>query len=266
MANLSRTSIGKITSYVSGITNEDLKNLKIILKGLDTVQTKKNQTRKEWVKEHQHRERVARYFVEGIDNLIIKLNSQYNDTKGQLKKEIIDQFRAKQLATGQTTLLINAPRLSQLSTLINWIDKPELQNLVSKYTPRTGKKPLLKFQAPKMDLEIKSWRITDFSSEIIMNLINRNPFPIQNLEIEIKSEDEDYTLGLDKVTGNNVSIKNNKVIIDFIKASMNTDVHVEQIRIYTYRNTEHENFHFSITQDYPSANTRINSIFKHENL
>jgi hypothetical protein len=262
MTNVSNSSIVQITSFVGRITNENLNDLKIALKGLDTVKTKKNQTRIEWVKEHKHREKVARFFVEGINNLIEKLVSQNNDTKGKLKTEIIEQLRAKQQTTGQTTLLINAPRLSQLSTLIHWINNPELQNIVSKYKPRTGKK-LPRLNSPIVDLEIKSWRITEFSSEIIMNIINKSPFPLQNIEIEIKSEDEDYTLGLDKVTGNNVSINNNKVIINFIKASMDTDVHVEQIRIYTNGNTEMENFVFSITQDFPGANIRINSIFKY---
>lgn len=264
MTNVSNSSIVQIASFVGRITNEDLKDLKNKLKGLDTVKTKKNQTRKEWVKEHKHREKVARFFVEGIDNLIERLVSKNNDTKGKLKTEIIVQLREKQKATGQTELLINAPRLSQLSTLINWINNPELQDIISKYKPRTGKKLHPKHNAPVVDLEVKSWRITDYSSEIIMNLINKSPFPLQNLEIEILSENEDYTLGLDKVTGNNVSIKNNKVIINFIKASMDKDVHIEQIRIYTNGNTEMENFHFSITQDFPGANTRITSIFNYE--
>ncbi len=262
MTNVSKPSFKKITSYVDGLTNEDLQNLKITLKGLDTVNTKKNQTRKEWIREHIHRENIARFYIEGIDDLIDELVDENNDTKGKLKKVIIDQIRSKQQAMGQTTLLINAPRLSQLNTLINWINNPELQNIVSTYKPRTGNKLFPKIKAPDVDIEIKSWRITDFNSEIIMDLINKSPFPLQNLEIEIKSADEDYTLGLDKVTGDNVSIKNNKLIIEFVKASMDEDHHVEQIRIYTNGSTEAEIFHFYISQDFPATNKRINTIIK----
>ena len=263
MADVSKPSIQRIISYVSGISNDDLTDLMTTLKGLDTVKTKKNQTRKEWVEEHEHREDIARYFVEGINNLIDELVNSNNDTKGKLKTEIITQLRAKQEVTGQTTLLINAPRLSLLSTLIRWIDEPELQDVVSEYKPRTDKKIVTKSAAPDVELEVTSWRVSDFSSEIIINLKNKSPFPLQNLEIEIKSEDEDYSLGLDKVSGNNTSIQNNKVIIDFIKASMDSDVHVEQIRIYTIGGTEEENFQFSVTQDYPGANTRTSTIFSY---
>ena len=164
-------------------------------------------------------------------------------------------IRDKQEGYGHEKYLLNGPRLSIMRTLVNWYENPELQKIKSEYKPRdpNRKKGRVNLSAPEIEIELMSWRVAKERNEIVMNLINKSPYPLQNLTLEIVDED-DFKISLSSVTANYSAVSNDNLQIAFVPASMDSTSHTEEIRIISNSLINSKNtLTAKVSQDFPAA-------------
>ncbi|MCY3414357.1 MAG: hypothetical protein INQ03_22110 [Candidatus Heimdallarchaeota archaeon] len=204
-----------------------------LLRGLNTVNTKKSETRKEWVEKYDDRIKLAKKYHYMITELLEELNENNEDSMKVLKAHLISKIRAKQEKAGYDSALINSPRLSIVKTLVKWVENPELQNVKSEYTPRSKeqKKGKSKINSHiSLDVSLDNFRESETQTELILSLRNRTSYPLQNIRLSI-GPNKDYSLSIFNALGNNIAVQNDTLQISFIPASMDRDFHEEKIRI-----------------------------------
>lgn len=255
----------EIETYVGKFTKKDIVMLTDLIQGLNTVNTKRGETRKDWVAKHDEKIENAEYIYNKIYPFVDDLNENQGDSKAKIKDYLVIKLREKQVNAGYDTALINGPRMAIIKTLVNWYKNPELQEIESVYIPRKEKSAKTRNKTllpPQLKVTLDNIRESGNHFELILNLLNNSPYPLQNVVISLETQ-ENFKLSINQASGNFMEVINDDVNIAFIPASIDGEVHEEKIRVISYSILdEDDKLVVKVKQDYPADNSVFNSTFE----
>ena len=255
----------EIEAFVRKFTKNDIVMLTELLQGLNTVNTKRGQTRTEWVIKHDDKIDSAKYFYNKIYTFIDDLNQDKKEAKAKIKKYLVNLIRKRQEELGYEKSLLNNPRMAIIKTLINWYENPELQKVESVYIPRSEKSMRRRnksLQPPQLLVTLNNIRESDNHFEMILNLSNSSPYPLQNVVISLETQ-ENFKLSIYQASGKLLELVNDDINIAFIPSSMDGEQHVEKIRVISYSILdEDDKLVVKVKQDFSAENTVVTATYE----
>ncbi|MHA1407047.1 MAG: DUF6884 domain-containing protein [Candidatus Heimdallarchaeaceae archaeon] len=251
------------------LTNNDMKLIADSCNGLKTINTKKGESRKDFVAKYKKYYPIYRKLINIIEPTVTELKERNGETKTKLIGEFVQQIREKQEKLGLSTYLLNEVKYTIMKTVIKWIDNPKELEKKSVYVPRSkerkskGKTARLIVNRPEIEIELKEpvkqknrWEIEGF-------LINKSNYPLQNIKIKVK-DSKDKQIKVIEVTGNLVEKAAGEIHINFVAAPMGEET--EKLLKIKFVVNELEDitdgFSLEIEQDFTFTKERIMEIFE----
>lgn len=199
-------------------------------------------TRKQWLKTNRYRIVAAREIIEFVDSWVTHFRNREDFeeyTMAALQHEVIQVIRRAQQKTTSEKGILNSVKLSGFKSLIRWADNPkELEKGPYKgsdiipeeaiHTKRTRSVARDELVSPKVNLVKDFVLVGKNVINVVISIINASRFPFQNVEIELRLDDN---LSVNSVEPYVWSPRDRKIRIGFIEASLNHSCHEVQINV-----------------------------------
>ncbi len=249
MASTSEISL-VIKNIKRVLTDEEIKKIASSCKGLKSINTREEETRKKYVANYKEFYGVYKRTIKAVEDLTDDLKDSFSGTKTQVRELVILGLRTKQQDLGVTRYLLNPVKYSFIKTIINWINNPSALKTKSTYQPRTKvkkdtedkkkdadsksgnqfeteiitkskakPKTIIIAEKPEMKVVIINKKSLKDTWKISFNIENNTNYPLQNLEIRIYDEKDD-SIHVSSVSGDLIEVANGIIYIRFIPASM----------------------------------------------
>lgn len=255
-----------ILESVSKLSDQDLTKLALSCKGLRTIISKKGETRGQWLSHHREHLGFFQQLVKIIDTSIDQLSESLDISRTLVKNEIIKNVRIKQVSLDISEFLINGPKWSMITTLVNWKQKTEdnstLLDQTVVYKKRGSPKPKkIILEDPEFDIILTEKKQNGSGLEFFCAFENKSPYPLQNIVISATSDEGEIVYLTGGYGGGGfVEIAGGKVIIPFIPASMDeSQLYTITKFVFTVDKTVNldSNLKLDVVQDFPAKNRLI---------
>ncbi len=214
--------IDKIKNEIELLSENDLKTLANVCKGLRAISNKNGEKRKDYYEKYHDKIDDMVYFINIIEDLKNDLIENHagdtNEPKKLLVTEIIAQIRDAQEFIGIEQYLLNQVKMSIMKTLISWHNNPELLKIQTVYKPKSAKIKKSKILVPQLSISCKSNGPDDYGYKYLFEISNSSNYPVQNIMIEFESDG--VSLDIINAKGRYVNFHSKSIMIEFIKAPM----------------------------------------------
>jgi len=251
------------------ITRKFSKNdIKLIAKSCEkirAVNTKKNESRRIYIKQYEEYYDIYRKLVENVEKITEELKEKLEKNKVSIRENIIHEIRKKQEETGITSYLLNPVKYSFIRTIVNWLNNPAELKKKSTYRPRSkNKEQKIVLRIPNFDIEILEIKKDNTLWKVYFQVVNKTNYPLQNIELKFLDKNDEQ-IYVTSAAGNFVEVAKGLVHIPFIPAPMSMEEKSVKY-VFTASETEelNDDIKVKIYFDFPAKNEILTKILLFE--
>lgn len=264
-----------ITQEASNFSNADLRTLAKACKGLRSIDTKRGETRGAWLDAHDDRVGLFMEVTDRVERIIEGLAGEVSLQTAEVQRLIVEELRRRQESLGVQHYKINVVKYVIIKTLVNWARKvrqePSLREVVVPRRPRDRSRR--RSDRPKESptfLSSPSFSVVLLYQEEVRPgwlefhclLKNHTPYPMQNLyliPLIRNSEKKDTNLTIQQVNCQLAEMVDNKVVFQFLPASMGTGPFVQPFSFVISGRGMTDVTHLACQVDFPATNSVVRS-------
>ena len=231
-----------VQDEIKKFSDKDIKAIADSCNKLRSLDNKKNESRREFVKIFEEHHDTYRMVINTFKELT--LNTVNNgDSKKTILAYYVQLIRNRQEEVGLSKNLLNEVKFGFMKSIVKWVDSPsELDKIVStKHVEKSEIKKDFSSGSTGLSLELISKKKTPKYWELKVKLTNASKYPLQNIFLSF-IDNKNKKLQIIEASGEIISIdtQKNMALIPFIVASMDENIHktVE----YSIKGSLDENF------------------------
>jgi hypothetical protein len=213
-----------LSDFITKIfTKTDIRLIAKSCEKIRAVNTKKNESRQEYIKQYENYYDIYHKLVENVEKLIEELKEKLEEAKVSIRENVIQEIRKKQEELGITSYLLNPVKYSFIKTIVNWLNNPTELKKKSIYRPRAkNNKQKLILKKPEFNIDILEIKQENTFWKVYFQVVNKSNYPLQNLDLKFfdKSDEQIYVTS---AAGNFVEVAKGLVHIPFVPAPMSKE-------------------------------------------